>query len=83
MAVPGRLLVQVFDTDTQTLTVTFRAKGGEGPPLLYVPVAHYPQGAVVLLDGDPLEFFIDPDSQRVLVQWDGSAGEHEIVVAPQ
>jgi len=83
MAVPGRLIGQVFDMDASVLTIEFEAGGGEGAPLVYIPARYYPEGATVELDGEPIEVTIDPDTQRALLPWNGQAGAHELVVRPK
>jgi hypothetical protein len=80
MAVPGRLTNTIFDRNTQALSVTFTASGGEGMPLLYIPQHRYPDGYVVQIDGTTVEPECDAYSQRCLVPWNGSSGTHTIKV---
>ena len=83
MAAPGSLVSTSFDVDTATLTASFEADGGEGPPLLYLPATYYPHGVVVELDGQPAPIEIDADTQRALAPWSGESGSHELIVRPQ
>ncbi len=83
LAVPGRFVSNVFDYTTTTLTVTFRANGGEGAPLAYIPHHAYPNGFIVTLDGTPVDVSIDAQTQRALIPWQGQGGEHTIVIEPQ
>ncbi|MCL5879142.1 MAG: cellulase family glycosylhydrolase [Deltaproteobacteria bacterium] len=83
LAVPGRFVSNVFDYATNTLTVTFKANGGEGAPLAYIPHHTYPDGFIVLLDGNQIDVSIDPYTQRVLIPWQGQAGQHTVVIEPQ
>lgn len=83
LAVPGRFVSNTFDYGTDTLTVTFKANGGEGAPLLYLPQQTYTNGFTVLLDNSPVDVTMDPDNQRALVPWHGQSGEHTIVVQPK
>ena len=83
LAVPGRFVSNVFDYATDTLTVTFKANGGEGAPLAYIPHHTYPDGFIVLLDGSQIDVSIDPYTQRVLIPWQGQSGQHTVVIEPQ
>ncbi len=83
LAVPGRFVSNVFDYATNTLTVSFKANGGEGAPLAFIPHHAYPDGFILLLDGTPVDVSIDAETQRALVPWHGQSGEHTIVIEPQ
>jgi endoglycosylceramidase len=83
LAVPGRFVSNVFDYTTNTLTVTFKANGGEGAPLAYIPHHTYPDGFIVMLDGNQIDVTIDPYSQRVLIPWHGQSGQHTIIIEPE
>lgn len=83
LAVPGRFVSNVFDYTADTLTVTFKANGGEGAPLVYIPQQTYTNGFIVLLDNNPVDVTIDPYTQRVLIPWHGQSGQHTIIIEPQ
>jgi endoglycosylceramidase len=80
IAVPGRLHGQSFDRITKRLEILFKADGGEGPPLLFLPKRHFPGSFRVELNGKPIPVDYDDETQRALLPWEGQAGEFEIVV---
>ncbi|MFT4704463.1 MAG: endoglycosylceramidase [Bradymonadia bacterium] len=82
-AVPGRLLTHTYDDDTRTLTVTFEASGGEGPPVLYLPERVYGDGAAVTINTADTTTERDGAMQREVVGWDGEAGTFELRVTPR
>jgi hypothetical protein len=78
MAVPGRLLTQSWDPASGELRVTFAARGGEAPPLVWLSES-VRDGAVATIDGAAAALTRD-ESGRALVAWDGQPGTRELVV---
>lgn len=83
MASPGRWVSTDFDRATSALTHVFEAQGGEGAPLVYLPEAWYPNGAMVTLNGEAVSVSVDPLTQRALLPWEGQAGTFTLQVTSQ
>jgi endoglycosylceramidase len=79
MAVPGTLKSFHFDRPSATLTVEFKAAGGEAAPLLFLAPNWYPNGVTVTLNGKG----VDVGTGRVNLPWSGQSGSFTVVAAPK
>ena len=78
LAVPGKLVAQDHDSTARRLTITFEARGGEGPAVLSVPEHAAPGDIAVRVDGVMVETRLDAGTRRLAVSWNGAPGRHEI-----